>query len=112
MGFAADADLADHWSTTENVAWKTDIAGKGWSSPVVWGNKVFLTTCINHGESEEPKKGLYFGGDRPKPPESEHEWKTICLDLAPAASSGNRPRTRASRPWAATSRIATPRKRP
>ncbi|MGD9719793.1 MAG: PQQ-binding-like beta-propeller repeat protein [Pirellulales bacterium] len=81
MGFIADSDLPDHWSTTENVAWKTDLAGRGWSSPVVWGNKIFLTTCVNSGESEEPKKGLYFGGDRPDPPNTEHEWKTICLDL-------------------------------
>ena len=30
---------------------------------------------------EEPKKGLYFGGDRPKAPEAVHQWKVICLDL-------------------------------
>ncbi len=81
MGFVAGADLPDHWSTTENVAWKTDVPGRGWSSPIVWGDKIFLTTCINSGESEEPKKGLYFRGERPKAPETEHEWKVICLDL-------------------------------
>lgn len=60
---------------------ETDIKGRGWSSPIVWGDKIFLTTVVNLGESEKPKKGLYFGGERPKPPESEHQWKVICLDL-------------------------------
>jgi outer membrane protein assembly factor BamB len=73
--------LPDTWSTTENVLWKTDLPGRGWSSPVVWGHKVILTTVINAGESEAPKKGLYFGGDRPKPPETPHQWKVYCLDL-------------------------------
>ncbi len=81
MGISANGDLPDHWSDTENVAWKTDIKGRGWSSPIVWGDKIFLTTVVNLGEGEAPKKGLYFGGDRPKPPESEHEWKVVCLDL-------------------------------
>ena len=48
---------------------------------MVWGNKVFLSTVVNLGESEAPKKGLYFGGDRPKPPETPHQWKVYCLDV-------------------------------
>jgi outer membrane protein assembly factor BamB len=79
------AGLPDHWSATENVAWKSEIAGRGWSSPIVWGNRLFLTTVINSGQGEEPKKGLYFGGDRPEPPKSEHLWKVICLDLRTGA---------------------------
>lgn len=69
------------WSVDKNVAWKTDIPGRGWSSPVVWGDRVFLTTVVNLGESEPPKKGLYFGGNRPEPPESDHQWLAMCLDL-------------------------------
>lgn len=74
-------NLPDTWSATESIAWKTDVPGRGWSSPVVWANRVFLTTVINLGESEEPKKGLYFGGNRPKPPESVHQWVVFCLSL-------------------------------
>ncbi len=74
-------NLPDTWTTTENVLWKTDLPGRGWSSPVVWGDKVFLSTVVNLGESEAPKKGLYFGGDRPKPSEAVHQWKVYCLDL-------------------------------
>lgn len=80
-GVATGANLPDRWSATENITWKKDLPGRGWSSPIVWGDRVFLTTAINLGQSEEPKKGLYFGGDRPKPPESVHQWKLYCLDL-------------------------------
>src|SRR6185369_16947140 len=69
LGVSANSNLPEHWSATENVAWKTPLPGRGWSSPIVWDGKIFLTTCINLGESEPPKKGLYFGGDRAKPPE-------------------------------------------
>ncbi|MGD9723521.1 MAG: PQQ-binding-like beta-propeller repeat protein [Pirellulales bacterium] len=74
----------DRWSTTENVQWKTDLAGLGWSSPIVWGNKVILTTCVNTGETAEPRKGLYLedvdANKYPKPKDM-HEWKVYCLDL-------------------------------
>ncbi|MFZ5832189.1 MAG: PQQ-binding-like beta-propeller repeat protein [Planctomycetota bacterium] len=80
-GVADDATFPDRWSATENVAWKTDLPRRGWSSPVVWGNRVLLTTVVNRGESEPPKKGLYLGGNRLEPQESIHEWWVYCLDL-------------------------------
>jgi outer membrane protein assembly factor BamB len=80
-GVAENADFPDRWSATENVAWKTEIPGRGWSSPIVWGEKVFLTTVVNTGAAEAPKKGLYFGGNREKPPDAVHQWKVLCLDL-------------------------------
>jgi outer membrane protein assembly factor BamB len=80
-GVSDNDALPLHWSATENVAWKTDLPGRGWSSPIIWGDRVFLTSVINRGKSEEPKKGLYFGGDRPTPPADVHEWIVMCLDL-------------------------------
>lgn len=80
-GVAANPNVPDTWSATENVAWKTDIPGRGWSSPVVWGESVFLTTVVSAEEMEAARKGLYFGGERKKPSEAEHEWKVYCLDL-------------------------------
>lgn len=76
-----DPRLPERWSTTENVVWKTHIPGLGWSSPVVWGEKVFVTTVVSEGEVEEPKKGLYFGGNRLKAPSDVHRWMVYCLDL-------------------------------
>lgn len=80
-GIGLGEHLPVEWSADKNVDWKTDIPGRGWSSPIVWGNRVFLTTVINSGVSEEPKKGLYFGGNRPDAPETVHTWKVYCLDL-------------------------------
>ena len=80
-GVVEGGNHPDHWSSTENVEWKADLPGRGWSSPIVWGERVFLTTVVNTGNSEEPKKGLYFGGDRPKPSDAIHQWKVLCLDL-------------------------------
>ena len=37
------------WSETENIAWKTAIHDSGWSSPVVWGNQIWLTTATDDG---------------------------------------------------------------
>ncbi len=55
-----DARLPSTWSATENVVWKTPVDGLGWSSPVIWGNRIFLTTVVSDGESQEPRMGLYF----------------------------------------------------
>jgi outer membrane protein assembly factor BamB len=41
--------LPTTWSETKNVKWKTAIHGKGWSSPVIWGNQVWLTTATEDG---------------------------------------------------------------
>src|SRR5712692_3926856 len=80
LGVAEGAGLPDTWSTTENILWKTPIAGRGWSSPIVWGDKIFVTSVVNEGKEEMAKKGLYFGGERMKPPESVHRWTVNCLD--------------------------------
>jgi hypothetical protein len=40
---ADDPALPDTWSATENVVWKIDVAGRGWSSPVVWGDHIYYT---------------------------------------------------------------------
>jgi outer membrane protein assembly factor BamB len=75
----------ERWSTNKNVAWKTDLPGLGWSSPIVWGNRVFVTSCINSGKTTAPRKGLYLEDldARKYPrPTSQHIWKVYCLDLA------------------------------
>jgi outer membrane protein assembly factor BamB len=81
-GTSASANPPEHWSATENVEWVAEIPGRGWSSPIVWGDRVFVTTAVNSGNSEPPKQGLYLGGERPDAPRPEHEWKVLCLDLA------------------------------
>lgn len=90
MGTAENAALPDTWSPTENVAWRTEIPGTGWSSPIVSGNRVFLTTCVSSGAEEAVIDGLYFGGERPAPKVS-HVWKLLCLDLDSGAVRWEKP---------------------
>jgi outer membrane protein assembly factor BamB len=78
-GVAEDPSLPESWSTTENVAWSVEIPGDGWSSPVVWGDRIFVTSVLSDGEREAPRKGLYFGGERDTPTEV-HRWMVYCVD--------------------------------
>ncbi len=80
LGVAEDPNLPDKWSATENVAWKTEIPGVGWSSPIVWGDNIFLTSVISADSKEAPKKGLYFGGERPVP-KDEHRWMVYAVSF-------------------------------
>ena len=80
LGVAEDPNLPDKWSATENVAWKTEIPGVGWSSPIVWGDNIFLTSVISADSKEAPKKGLYFGGERPAP-KDEHRWMVYAVSF-------------------------------
>ena len=82
---ADNPDLPEQWSRTENVEWVTDIPGLGWSSPVVWGQRVFLTTVTAVGDFELPKPGLYAPNGRPDPVPLEHDWRVYCLDLETGA---------------------------
>lgn len=75
-----DPKLPERWSSAENVVWKVDVPGAGWSSPVAWGDRIFLTTVVSTASKEPPKKGLYFGGERPAPAD-EHRWLVYCFDF-------------------------------
>ena len=81
LGVAEHPHLPSEWSATQNVRWKTAIPGHGWSSPIVWGDQVFLTTVTTDGRQWEARKGLYFGGNRYQPPTGTHHWKVLCLRL-------------------------------
>lgn len=81
-GVAPGAGYPMQWDTNQNVAWSTEIPGLGWSSPIVAGGKVFLTSVVTDGKVEPPKKGLYFGGERPNPGADTNHWMVWCLDTA------------------------------
>ncbi len=80
-GVVEDGILPDTWSTTENVVWKTEIPGRAWSSPIVWGERIFLTSAVSEGDTEMPKKGLYLGGNRDNASDKTHRWMVYCIDL-------------------------------
>src|SRR5437764_585174 len=49
-GVSPEKDLPTKWSDTENLAWKIDLPGRGSSSPVVWGDKVFVTCYSGYAQ--------------------------------------------------------------
>jgi outer membrane protein assembly factor BamB len=80
-GVAPDhPDLPDTWSRTENIAWTIDVPGIGWSSPVVWGDQIFVTTVVNTTQQEAPKPGFYLG-DWPASG-APHRWMVYAIDFA------------------------------
>jgi outer membrane protein assembly factor BamB len=77
-GLAEGDKLPDRWSTTENVVWKTDIPGWGWSSPVIWGDKIFVTSAVSAKDLPTPTIGGYPGGNTK--PADIHRFMVYCLD--------------------------------
>ena len=88
---ADDPRLPDTWTTTENVAWRIDIPGRSWSSPIVWGDHVFVVTAVNTTTPSQPLNpvityharslgGTMSGADITKPTD-EHRWTLYVIDV-------------------------------
>jgi hypothetical protein len=60
-GIVADSAIPSEWGPDKNVLWKTKIPGVAWSSPIVWGEKVFVTTAVTDNQ-KKPQAGGGFGG--------------------------------------------------
>ena len=71
------------WSESENIRWKVPIDGRGVSSPVVWGDKIFLLSSVNTGEVDaslpkpEDQPERVFGI---KYPNTKYSFVVLCLD--------------------------------
>jgi outer membrane protein assembly factor BamB len=74
--------LPSQWTATKNVRWSAALDGRGWSSPIVWGDRVIVTSAIPPAPPEDAKKGLYFGGERPNVADGEIRWAVTCFDAA------------------------------
>lgn len=81
LGVADGSELPDQWDKSKNIAWKAPVPGVGWSSPIGWKDKVFITSVQKKGELETPKKGLYFGGDRPQVSKDLHIYKVLAFNV-------------------------------
>lgn len=83
----ADGVASDHvglplrWTATENVKWVADVPGWGWSCPIVWGDRVFLTAAASDEQNITPGKGLYLGEGVREPAKGMHHWLVYCFDL-------------------------------
>lgn len=59
----AHAQLADRWSKTENVEWSREVPGRGWSSPIVTGDRVYVTAVTTEGKSKPPQTGTEYSNE-------------------------------------------------
>lgn len=59
----ADARLPGRWSKSDNVEWSVEIPGRGWSSPIVAGGKIFLTAAVTEGASKPPQIGTDYSNE-------------------------------------------------
>ena len=65
QGVSTATDVPLEWGEGKNILWKTAIPGEGHSSPVVWGNRIFLTTAIEGGITEDFKQVQHFINGEP-----------------------------------------------
>lgn len=85
QGAVADWDVA----TGRNVRWKTPIPGIAVSSPIVWGDRVFVTTAVGANADKTFRTGLY-GDVKPVDDVSTHAWKVYALDRRTGAVAWER----------------------
>jgi len=87
-GIVSGSTLPAEWGPGKNVRWKTKIPGVAWSSPVVWGDKVFVTTAItdNQFKPGPPPKASPSKAPPKAPPKpgadsnAIYQWVVFCLD--------------------------------
>jgi hypothetical protein len=67
QGHAAALGLPSSWSEHENVVWKTQLPGRGWSSPVIAGNEIWMTTAVESPASEAERAERIKGTTNSQP---------------------------------------------
>ncbi len=76
-GVAPHANPPLEWSETKNIRWKIEVPGKGLSSPIVWGDRIFITTAIATEQSAE--SAASEGRRRGIAPTSKHKFVLLAL---------------------------------
>jgi outer membrane protein assembly factor BamB len=88
-GFVAEQAIPLKWSATENLAWKVAVPGAGWSQPILWQQRLYVTSAVSE-EAMRPKSfndGVKmpqsFGlGGFAKAPDVKLDWQLHCYDAA------------------------------
>jgi outer membrane protein assembly factor BamB len=78
----ARGDAPLEWSDTKNIAWRATIPGRGHSSPVIWGDKIFLTTAVPAGDApaSQVQQGSGRGAGGGAGTGREHKFLVLCLN--------------------------------
>ena len=81
LGIAENQKLPDSWNGTtgDHILWRTPVPGLGHSSPIVWGDRVFVTSAISEDPKAGFKPGLYGDGDA-STDRSRHRFAIYALD--------------------------------
>ncbi len=79
-GVAPFADPPTEWSETKNIRWKIEIPGRGHSSPIVWGDRIFLTTAIAFGEPLPPPVGIRPGAHDNVATVNRQEYRVLAIN--------------------------------
>ena len=106
-GVAVESQAPGEWGSDKNLAWKEKVPGYGWSSPIVVGDKIIVTTAVSDKQTRPkafggggfgpppggndggfpkgpPPGGFGKGGPggfgNPKPPDAVYRWEIHCLD--------------------------------
>jgi outer membrane protein assembly factor BamB len=80
-GSAGDVRLPDEWNgpSGKNIKWQVPIPGLGHSSPVVWGDRIFITSAVSSRGKDSFRPGLYGDGDA-SDDRSPHKWTVSAYD--------------------------------
>jgi outer membrane protein assembly factor BamB len=82
-GFAPTADPPLTWDAKTNIKWKAEIPGRGASTPIIWGDRIFLLSALDTGREADakdiPKPDPRFE-IKTKPPSTYHQWLVVCVD--------------------------------
>lgn len=76
---AFEKELPSEWSMQNNLLWKVDLMGRGWSCPIVWGNQVFFTNAVLEDPSILPE--IEEGKRQDNPDSAIYNFEVICLDI-------------------------------
>jgi outer membrane protein assembly factor BamB len=68
------------WSEGQNIHWKISPPGKGHSTPIVWGDRIFLTTAVPYGDPVEPARADAPGAHHNLPLVRPHEFVVLAID--------------------------------
>ena len=112
-GVSTGGEIPAKWDVEkgENILWRTDIAGLGLSSPIIWGDKLFITTAVAEAGPAKLEAGLYGRIDAADD-NGPQSWRLICLDKNTGKVLWDRELHHGKPASSATPRPATPTPRP
>jgi outer membrane protein assembly factor BamB len=91
LGISNEKSLPSEWGPDKHIRWKVEIPGTGWSSPIVWGDKIYVTTAVTDKQDRPKSFNESYGGlNVGKATDNTYRWQVLCLDRASGKVLWNR----------------------